>query len=59
MPAGQPRKYPTGFGFGIAVCANYWFETLGVIGLVAITAGDPGSECHVPILRSVLIAHFR
>jgi len=31
-------------GFGTAVCANYWFETLGLIGLLAITGFDFGSE---------------
>ena len=44
QPAGQPRLYPTGWGFGIAVCANYWYEILGLVGLIAITVGDIGSE---------------
>lgn len=28
----------------MAVCANYWFEILGVIALVAMTGGDIGSK---------------
>jgi very-long-chain enoyl-CoA reductase len=45
VPAGQPRKYPTGLGFGTVVCANYWYETLGVLGMVIMTGFDIGSEC--------------
>lgn len=43
-PPGVPRKYPTGFGFQWIVCANYFFETMGVLGLVIITGGDIGCE---------------
>ena len=43
-PVGEPRKYPTGFGFGTTVCANYFYESLGLIGLLAITGGDLGGE---------------
>ena len=43
-PPGKPRKYPNGFGFGTAVCANYWFETLGVLALLIMTGFDFGSE---------------
>ncbi|ORX37799.1 3-oxo-5-alpha-steroid 4-dehydrogenase-domain-containing protein [Kockovaella imperatae] len=43
QPKGKPRKYPTGFGFGTAVCANYWFETLGVLGLLIMTGFDLGT----------------
>ncbi|ORY34827.1 3-oxo-5-alpha-steroid 4-dehydrogenase-domain-containing protein [Naematelia encephala] len=48
-PPGHPRKFPTGFGFGTVVCANYWFETLQVLGTVAITGGDPGSLVYLVI----------
>ena len=48
QPPGKPRKYPTGWGFGVAVCANYWYEILGMLGLVALTGGDPGSEHDPP-----------
>lgn len=44
QPAGQPRKYPTGLGFGTVVCANYWFETLGVFAMSIMTGFDIGSE---------------
>jgi very-long-chain enoyl-CoA reductase len=44
VPPGHPRKYPTGLGFDTVVCANYWFETLMLLGLVAVTGGDIGSE---------------
>jgi very-long-chain enoyl-CoA reductase len=44
VPAGQPRKYPTGLGFGTVVCANYWYETLGVLGMVIMTGFDIGSK---------------
>ena len=47
-PPGHPRKFPTGFGFGVAVCANYWFETLGVLAWVMMTGGDFGSKCPLP-----------
>ena len=55
QPAGQPRLYPTGWGFGIAVCANYWYEILGLVGLIAITGGDIGSELEVPRPSTVLM----
>lgn len=41
-PPGQPRKFPTGLGFGQVVCANYWFEILGIIGMIIMTSGDFG-----------------
>ncbi|KAK4688735.1 hypothetical protein P7C73_g1385, partial [Tremellales sp. Uapishka_1] len=41
-PPGHPRKYPTGFGFGSIVCANYFYEILVVVGLVFMTGGDFG-----------------
>ena len=44
QPKGKPRKYPTGLGFGTVVCANYWFETLGVLALLIMTGFDFGSE---------------
>ncbi|WVQ66107.1 uncharacterized protein L199_004285 [Kwoniella botswanensis] len=43
QPPGQPRKYPTGLGFGLAVCANYWFEIAGIVALVIMTGGDIGT----------------
>ncbi|WVQ95986.1 hypothetical protein IAU59_003086 [Kwoniella sp. CBS 9459] len=49
QPPGQPRKYPTGLGFGTAVCANYWFELLGVLALVIITFGDIGTVVYLLI----------
>ncbi|WVN86919.1 uncharacterized protein L203_102093 [Cryptococcus depauperatus CBS 7841] len=49
QPPGMPRKFPTGFGFGIAVCANYWFEILGVVALVIMTSGDIGSTIYLII----------
>ncbi|WVR08123.1 hypothetical protein IAU60_005169 [Kwoniella sp. DSM 27419] len=49
QPAGQPRKFPTGLGFGTAVCANYWFELLGVMALVIMTGGDLGSIVYLLI----------
>ncbi|WRT69624.1 uncharacterized protein IL334_006613 [Kwoniella shivajii] len=48
-PAGQPRIYPTGLGFGLAVCANYWFELLGVLALVIMTGGDIGTITYLLI----------
>lgn len=42
-PPGTPRKFPTGFSFGTIVCANYFWETLGVLALVFMTGGDFGS----------------
>ncbi|KAL7425050.1 Very-long-chain enoyl-CoA reductase [Cryptotrichosporon argae] len=48
-PPGTPRKYPTGFGFGSIVCANYFFETLAVFGLVAVTGGDLGTVVYFSI----------
>ena len=48
-PPGKPRKYPTGLGFGTAVCANYWFETLGVLALLIMTMFDIGSKSTVPV----------
>lgn len=41
---GQKRKYPTGLGFGTVVCANYWYETLGVLAMVIMTGFDVGSK---------------
>ncbi|RXK41823.1 enoyl reductase [Tremella mesenterica] len=49
QPPGKPRKYPTGFGFGHVVCANYFFETLGVCALVIMTAGDFGTIVYLSI----------
>ncbi|KAK8849622.1 hypothetical protein IAR55_004957 [Kwoniella newhampshirensis] len=49
QPPGQPRKYPTGLGFGLAVCANYWFEILGLVGMVIMTAGDLGTITYLAI----------
>lgn len=49
QPPGHPRKFPTGLGFGVAVCANYWFEILGVIALVAMTGGDIGTVIYLCI----------
>ncbi|ODO00684.1 enoyl reductase [Cryptococcus wingfieldii CBS 7118] len=49
QPAGQPRLFPTGLGFGTAVCANYWFEILGVIALVAMTGFDIGTVIYLCI----------
>lgn len=49
VPAGQPRKYPTGLGFGTAVCANYWFETLGVLAMVIMTGFDFGTLVYLAI----------
>lgn len=46
-PPGVPRKYPTGFGFQWIVCANYFFETMGVLGMVIMTGGDVGSKSKV------------
>ncbi|WOO83977.1 Very-long-chain enoyl-CoA reductase [Vanrija pseudolonga] len=46
---GEPRKYPTGFGFQWIVCANYFFETMGVLGLVIITGGDIGTIVYLLI----------
>ncbi|WVQ79326.1 hypothetical protein IAT38_001423 [Cryptococcus sp. DSM 104549] len=43
QPPGHPRKFPTGLGFGTAVCANYWFEILGLVALIAMTGGDIGT----------------
>lgn len=48
VPPGQPRKFPTGLGFGTVVCANYWFETLGVLAMVFMTAFDIGSTSPSP-----------
>lgn len=48
VPPGQPRKFPTGLGFGTVVCANYWFETLGVLAMVFMTMFDIGSMSTVP-----------
>lgn len=49
VPAGQPRKFPTGLGFGTVVCANYWFETLGVLAMVFMTAFDIGTIVYLAI----------
>ncbi|WVQ75160.1 hypothetical protein IAR50_004769 [Cryptococcus sp. DSM 104548] len=49
QPAGQPRLFPTGLGFGTAVCANYWFEILGVLALVAMTGFDIGTVIYLCI----------
>ncbi|GMK55347.1 hypothetical protein CspeluHIS016_0204030 [Cutaneotrichosporon spelunceum] len=46
---GEPRKYPTGFGFQWIVCANYFFETMGVLGMVIMTGGDIGSIVYIAI----------
>ncbi|TYJ54685.1 hypothetical protein B9479_004624 [Cryptococcus floricola] len=54
QPAGQPRLFPTGLGFGTAVCANYWFEILGVIALVAMTGFDIGTVVYLCIGTSFM-----
>lgn len=48
-PPGVKRKYPTGFGFQWIVCANYFFETMGVLGMVIMTGGDIGSIVYLSI----------
>ncbi|KAI9639003.1 uncharacterized protein MKK02DRAFT_42036 [Dioszegia hungarica] len=53
QPAGQPRKYPTGLGFGTVVCANYWFETLGVFAMSIMTGFDIGT-----VVYSVIATMF-
>lgn len=53
MPAGQPRKYPTGLGFGTVVCANYWYETLGVLAMVIMTGFDIGSTCGLLLMYPI------
>ncbi|WWC92730.1 uncharacterized protein L201_007689 [Kwoniella dendrophila CBS 6074] len=49
QPVGQPRKFPTGLGFGTAVCANYWFELLGIVALIIMTLGDIGTIVYLLI----------
>lgn len=58
QPAGKPRLYPTGWGFGVVVCANYWYEVLGLVGLIAITGGDIGSESkHILVRNKAHLSH--
>nr|XP_018260378.1 enoyl reductase [Kwoniella dejecticola CBS 10117]OBR82536.1 enoyl reductase [Kwoniella dejecticola CBS 10117] len=49
QPAGQPRKYPTGLGYGLVVCANYWFELVGIVAMVIMTGGDLGTIVYLLI----------
>ncbi|WWC73769.1 uncharacterized protein I206_107741 [Kwoniella pini CBS 10737] len=49
QPPGQPRKYPTGLGYGLAVCANYWFELIGIVAMVIMTGGDLGTIVYLLI----------
>lgn len=49
VPAGQPRKYPTSIGFGPIVCANYFYEIMGVIAMVAMTGFDIGTVVYLLI----------
>ncbi|CAD6589832.1 MAG: 3-oxo-5a-steroid 4- dehydrogenase, partial [Tremellales sp. Tagirdzhanova-0007] len=54
-PVGEPRRYPTGLGFGTTVCANYFYEALGLIGLFAITGGDLGVIAYIAV--AVIFMH--
>lgn len=54
-PPGQPRKFPTGLGFDQIVCANYFWETLQVIGMVIMSGFDLGSES---VSRAVRDLHY-
>ncbi|RSH93376.1 3-oxo-5a-steroid 4- dehydrogenase [Saitozyma podzolica] len=48
-PPGQPRKFPTGLGFDQIVCANYFWETLQVIGMVVMSGFDLGNLVYISI----------
>lgn len=43
-PPGEPRKYPTGYGFNLVTCSNYFFEILSWVALIGMSGGDFGRE---------------